>query len=115
MALLDAMRRRSSSRASMRPRRVRLGWAIARGPRGDAVERFNEAEARTPRMGRDLLRTGARRRARFNEAEARTPRMDERGLDVPIAPCGASMRPRRVRLGWAASRDGERRATIWLQ
>ena len=62
-------------RASMRPRRVRLGWP-----------------ARS--------RTTPRPPMCFNEAEARAPRMDDDYWRCAWHVCPASMRPRRVRLGW---------------
>src|SRR5579884_3489093 len=64
--------------ASMRPRRVRLGWRWREGGGDGEARRFNEAEARAPRMG-------------FGECK--------------LAECAlaASMRPRRVRLGWSSS------------
>ena len=61
--------------ASMRPRRVCLGCPLAGIPLHMVINRFNEAEARVPRMqsclpvGRVPLTRG------FNEAEARVPRM----------------------------------------
>ncbi len=70
-AILDA------AQASMRPRRVRLGWAVSGGAAASGWKRFNEAEARAPRMDQ---------RRRKGSAGDR-----------------ASMRPRRVRLGWLAS------------
>src|SRR5581483_6889663 len=89
--------------ASMRPRRVRLGWPEAvlvprRPHRG-----FNEAEARAPRMGGrdrypDLIADQASmrpRRVRLGWADAGRHRA-YRGA--------ASMRPRRVRLGWSSAR-----------
>src|SRR5581483_2910382 len=86
--------------ASMRPRRVRLGWipsirataplphsfneAEARAPRmanrerrrDQAQESFNEAEARAPRMASMTASAAPGSTACFNEAEARAPRMD---------------------------------------
>src|SRR5581483_768693 len=89
----------SCARASMRPRRVRLGWSISKCRRPSTTTGFNEAEARAPRMdpgAEELMLTnrtlqsgrgacasdGAVQAAfdeaedlRFNEAEARAPRM----------------------------------------
>ena len=98
MGSAGSMPDRAAVDASMRPRRVRLGWLVpgtasarhawrfneaeARTPRmrvapglqlASSYERFNEAEARTPRMARRMSRQRAA--SRFNEAEARTPRM----------------------------------------
>ena len=61
----------------MRPRRVRLGWCVPLRLT-DAVARFNEAEARTPRMATDDIDGACATVPRFNEAEARTPRMASR-------------------------------------
>jgi len=60
--------------ASMRPRRVRLGWLSDQEPEDWPLPGFNEAEARAPRMASACrwLRSACRR---FNEAEARAPRM----------------------------------------
>src|SRR5581483_5824253 len=47
----------------------------------------------------------------FNEAEARAPRMDCLVLkDLVTGAVEASMRPRRVRLGWGEQQPQERRA-----
>ena len=51
-----------------------IGWTSRPG-----AKRFNEAEARTPRMQRERLALASHRDACFNEAEARTPRMHGRG------------------------------------
>ena len=113
--------------ASMRPRRVRLGCY---GRRRDSTPsnadiRFNEAEARAPRMparrppwapmfGQEVpsmrprrvrLGCGSNQGIQylafdgFNEAEARAPRMQLSNRAVPTSGRVASMRPRRVRLG----------------
>jgi len=73
---------------------VRLGWlgGLAAGRQCDDL---------VPVAMGGLAAGRQRARARFNEAEARAPRM---GADAgvgrhPHEP--ASMRPRRVRLGWA--------------
>ena len=78
---------------------MRLGWAMA----GDRQRRcagncFNEAEARAPRMGR-VGSDGPALPLSFNEAEARAPRMADRPGRYGRR-ASASMRPRRVRLGW---------------
>ena len=98
-------------------------------PSHERASRFNEAEARTPRMAFESRLAKLRRDVRFNEAEARTPRMGvscaghdgavdrmasmrprrvRLGWSLPMttnvaSTCAASMRPRRVRLGWRAS------------
>ncbi len=87
--------------ASMRPRRVRLGCEAARRGRTPASARFNEAEARTPRMlRRQTLATRGGCRASMRPRRARlgcARRRDAADADLP-----ASMRPRRVRLGCEA-------------
>ena len=61
--------------------------------------RFNEAEARAPRMLRSALRLRAEESISFNEAEARAPRMLPE-LDGWWAEAYTPrMRPRRARLG----------------
>ena len=105
----------------MRPRRARLGCASRVLDFGRGACRFNEAEARAPRMRRSNAPTRlephsfneAEARAprmrsvprddllerRFNEAEARAPRMLS-ATDADANACSiASMRPRRARLG----------------
>ncbi len=71
----------------MRPRRVRLGYQPALVRKCQNPGRFNEAEARPPRIPPEIGR-------------ADCPRLD------------ASMRPRRVRLGYSAG--GTTAATIVL-
>src|SRR5579885_3491679 len=100
------------TRASMRPRRVRLGWRINRHERSAEGRRFNEAEARAPRMALDdfvplmaLLRASMRpRRVRLG-----WPAVD---LKINDTASRASMRPRRVRLGWDRSAEGRRAARV---
>jgi len=76
---------------------VRLGCSSPCGFGLACHQRFNEAEARAPRM-RARPTPGYPLRQRFNEAEARAPRM--RGsLAYHDETVPASMRPRRVRLG----------------
>ena len=61
--------------ASMRPRRMRLGYlAAGRSNRHGGRRRFNEAEAHAPRI---LIPTSAKIGLcqRFNEAEAHAPRI----------------------------------------
>jgi len=81
---------------------VRLGWE---GQQRSSHHRtracFNEAEARAPRMGLRPSPGGHLSAPRFNEAEARAPRMGRVGRRARAAEVEASMRPRRVRLGWA--------------
>ncbi len=60
---------------------------------------FNEAEARAPRMAAASSNWSASISS-FNEAEARAPRMGRHLADPASRVIGASMRPRRVRLGW---------------
>ncbi len=107
----------------MRPRRARLGCDPGGETRDAQTSRFNEAEARAPRM-RSCRRRGCAPPGRFNEAEARAPRMPVRApsrsptistsfneaearaprmrgraVGVHRRLHGASMRPRRARLG----------------
>ena len=72
---------------------------------------FNEAEARAPRI------LAIARRAReisksFNEAEARAPRISPHKREARTCQISASMRPRRVRLGYGSppSRVGRRQS-----
>jgi len=78
---------------------VRLGWRSTPTRCTWAEVRFNEAEARAPRMVLYLYVPEVLKPC-FNEAEARAPRMappsDAQRRYAPRA----SMRPRRVRLGW---------------
>ena len=115
---------RACDHASMRPRRARLGCMVAPRKASPAFTRFNEAEARAPRMpslgdrGRCSGRLGfneAEARAprmpaadvadhadamSFNEAEARAPRMRTCSVTSALSSAiAASMRPRRARLG----------------
>ena len=97
--------------ASMRPRRARLGYLV--DPTNDArfTSRFNEAEARTPRI--HTADSDPRSPRRFNEAEARTPRIPATSASSVATRHDASMRPRRARLGYgrrlaAADADGSR-------
>src|SRR5579871_2797632 len=85
--------------ASMRPRRERLGWFEPRFR--DGLDVRASMRPRRERLGwSHVLPFEMRRRPRFNEAEARTPRMAFcRGQDFPGVR-SASMRPRRERLGW---------------
>src|SRR5579875_137863 len=82
----------------MRPRRVRLGCPdvlLETDLVGDASMR-----PRRVRLGcRERQAAEGARRDRFNEAEARAPRMLALGLRHGSGETGASMRPRRVRLG----------------
>ena len=61
--------------------------------------RFNEAEAHAPRIQDNLwqLLYAARR---FNEAEAHAPRIRGDGSQARTITDAASMRPRRMRLGY---------------
>ena len=91
--------RHEYQRASMRPRRARLGCARAIGAVGQRKMRFNEAEARAPRMPRSA---GCSRRS-APRASMR-PRRARLGCAPPAIPepralPPASMRPRRARLG----------------
>ena len=111
-------------RASMRPRRARLGCAASPLPSAATINCFNEAEARAPRMpGACCARPSARnriasmrprrarlgcgphscdariQRLRFNEAEARAPRMHAGNAGGDQRDVRPSMRPRRARLG----------------
>ena len=94
-------------------RRSRFNEAEARAPRmgrrdnssSAAPRSFNEAEARAPRMV-DARPHPVAGRAGFNEAEARAPRMDGGEAFYGTGRRTASMRPRRVRLGWIAYRSG---------
>ena len=88
--------------ASMRPRRERLGWLRA----DDHAARSCCASMR-PRRERlgwspPTLDRSASRDLRFNEAEARAPRMGQPGRRSLALRSRPSMRPRRERLGWAA-------------
>ena len=78
-------------------RAPRIPRAPARSSNGN--ESFNEAEARAPRIHGQ---TGIERRPpdRFNEAEARAPRIQVIHRCIADAEFLASMRPRRVRLGY---------------
>src|SRR5271166_5954908 len=92
---------RADDFASMRPRRVRLGWG-ERNPKLAALAGVASMRPRRVRLGW-LLQPNllGRRQPCFNEAEARTPRMGRPGSRARTAQAGAaSMRPRRVRLGW---------------
>ena len=83
----------------MRPRRARLGCGCRFSPRRQCNHRFNEAEARAPRMPRgrhpcpcDCLAASMRpRRARLGCQEETNELLTGHGI--------ASMRPRRARLG----------------
>ncbi len=66
--------KREPERASMRPRRVRLGWGCPAPHVVVSAPSFNEAEARAPRMVHGL-RSRLSNFQCFNEAEARAPRM----------------------------------------
>ena len=87
--------------ASMRPRRARLGWAARMFP---VSFRVHKASMRPRRARLGWQRCCPRPPASgwcFNEAEARTPRMVTCGpREIPEG-MKASMRPRRARLGWA--------------
>ena len=63
----------------MRPRRNRLGRAVAAVASACQYARFNEAEAQSPRKGRQIWRSD-RATAGFNEAEAQSPR---KGVNRP--------------------------------
>src|SRR5579885_322827 len=65
--------------ASMRPRRARLGCGRSLSRSSKSWNRFNEAEARAPRMPPQPQRAPPGWRG-VNEAEARAPRMHERVL-----------------------------------
>ena len=78
---------------------------------GNAPNRFNEAEAHAPR-----IQVEQRKRKKFlgsfNEAEAHAPRIPNLSRAQAIGHVQASMRPRRMRLGYAsiippASRRGK--------
>ena len=62
---------------------------------------FNEAEAHAPRI-RDIDSGDINRKARFNEAEAHAPRIPISGLTLLETLAFASMRPRRMRLGYSS-------------
>ncbi len=67
--------------------------------------RFNEAEARAPRMLTSRSATATSRPNRgFNEAEARAPRMPQLDGVAVDRRVDASMRPRRARLGCSGRR-----------
>ncbi len=89
----------------MRPRRERLGWIADRRAARRRSRRFNEAEARAPRMAGVAVRRSVDDRMRFNEAEARAPRMATRPRRALGDAASASMRPRRERLGWRCDGD----------
>ena len=91
----------SIHRASMWPRRNRLGRdGHVGGLRGRVVS-FNEAEAQSPRKG-CVGSTPQAMRAGFNEAEAQSPRKGRGRHRHALRDEGASMRPRRNRLGRVA-------------
>ena len=70
------------SQASMRPRRMRLGYRRGLLSGSDWHGRgFNEAEAHAPRIPRQTPRQRRARRRRFNEAEAHAPRIPPAVLD----------------------------------
>src|SRR5579883_3302249 len=81
----------------MRPRRARLGCVAWQGACPSSQLSFNEAEARAPRMRRPKPDAWCWCGC-FNEAEARAPRMQRR-VAGEHQTLGASMRPRRARLG----------------
>jgi len=86
------------AQASMRPRRVRLGCCPDRRRMSPSVRRrFNEAEARTPRMRRIPVRVRRRRRASMRPRRVRLGCVAH--MECMVHACAASMRPRRVRLG----------------
>ena len=108
--------RSSMSRAAVRSQ-PRFNEAEARTPRmagavdarcASCRQRFNEAEARTPRMATQAHRRLRPHRPCFNEAEARAPRMRCASRWSKSSLRSASMRPRRVRLGCADVGDGNR-------
>ncbi len=94
---------RAVEAASMRPRRARLGWA--RHPRRAPGYRPRASmRPRRARLGwRRSRRPASSPTPRFNEAEARTPRMERAEIAENLLVARASMRPRRARLGWGAN------------
>ena len=85
----------------MRPRRVRLGYDFQEsGPHTEKEQRFNEAEARAPRILQSVVReiiseiraSMRPRRVRLGYNDLHYAQVN--GISV------ASMRPRRVRLGY---------------
>ena len=86
--------------ASMRPRRVRLGYSATNAQLDQFDLGFNEAEARTPRIhGPRRARAARRHDASMRPRRVRLgyPPSWTRIMPVEIQ---ASMRPRRVRLGY---------------
>ncbi len=68
-------------------------------------ERFNEAEARAPRMLARCTHVITIWKC-FNEAEARAPRMQTSPSSSREPGSAASMRPRRARLGCGSAVNG---------
>ncbi len=93
--------KRAPVRASMRPRRARLGCTLETWPDYPPHPRFNEAEARAPRMWVGLHVSSARQNASMRPRRARLGCPDEAAHAWLEAL--ASMRPRRARLGCCAS------------
>ena len=65
-----------------------------------APRRFNEAEAHAPRIRSRTSRRFTVAPRRFNEAEAHAPRILDPKVMVTLLDRVASMRPRRMRLGY---------------
>ena len=78
---------------------MRLGYRPAGPGMEDENESFNEAEAHAPRI-LPPARFICRLKVCFNEAEAHAPRIPSR-RDHKARRARASMRPRRMRLGYA--------------
>ena len=86
---------------------MRLGYHCRTGCLTLEARGFNEAEAHAPRIRCALAACPKAGIPRFNEAEAHAPRIRQSLRLVSPARQDASMRPRRMRLGYAAS-DGRR-------
>ena len=74
------------------------GFAARRGP---ASGGFNEAPANSPGMAFTIIGILGVKAPGFNEAPANSPGMAVDGKHVHVGSAPASMRPRRIRRGWA--------------
>ena len=94
---------------------MRLGYSKAPERPGERPAGFNEAEAHAPRILYPMTYGSTRGRCCFNEAEAHAPRILYWHRPHPRDAGRASMRPRRMRLGYQTKREIQRTIAALLQ
>ena len=93
---------------------MRLGYLALEALKKDKDEGFNEAEAHAPRIRGLGCGVGGVEKG-FNEAEAHAPRIHSPKRRARHSQRRASMRPRRMRLGYLCLVERARLTTARLQ